>query len=247
MPVFTEYAKDALQALALPSTAQVLDVATGPGTLALLASPRVAQVTAVDFSPAMVRTARENVKTQGLSNVEVHLEDGQRLPFDNRSFDAAFSLFGLIFFPDRAQGLFELYRVLRPEGKVAITSWLPFSETPMLDALFSTVAKHVSMPFGKSGPPPLGTPELIEQELKVAGFQNVQVKRIEHTSKAPSLRAYWDGMVRSSAPITLLQKTMATEWPLFEKKVLKELEAKFGSGPQEVPAPAWLTTAERPA
>ena len=120
LPVFTAYAKDALAALALPPEAQILDVATGPGTLPLLAAPKVAQVTAIDFSPAMVKVAREQVKTQGLSNVEVHLEDGQRLPFDNRSFDAAFSLFGLIFFPDRAQGLDELFRVLKPGGTLLV-------------------------------------------------------------------------------------------------------------------------------
>jgi len=211
-----------------------------------LAAPKVAQVTAVDFSPAMVKVAREQVKTQGLSNVEVHLEDGQRLPFDNRSFDAAFSLFGLIFFPDRAQGLDELFRVLKPGGKVAITSWVPFSETPLLNAIYSTVAKQLPMPGGKGGPPALSTPELIEQELKVAGFQNVKVQRIEHESQASSVSAYWADMVRSSAPLTLLQKNMAAEWPSFEKTTLKELEAQFGKGPQTVRAPAWLTTAERP-
>ena len=54
MPLFERYAQDALALAVLPARAHVLDVATGPGTLALLAAPVAERVVALDFSEAMI-------------------------------------------------------------------------------------------------------------------------------------------------------------------------------------------------
>lgn len=246
MSTFTEYARDALQAVDPSPDAHVLDVAAGPGTLTLLAAGRTARVTAVDFSAAMLSQARERTRAAGFANVDFHEEDAQKLPFEDNRFDAAFSMFGLIFFPDRGAGLRELHRVLRRDGRVALTSWMPFSESPALNEIFSAVSRHLDTPFGKNTPPPLGTPELIHEELGAAGFVDIEVRRIDHPATAASLETYWADMVRSSAPVTLLHRKMGAGWPAFEAKVLAELEARLGAGPFTVPAPAWLSLARKP-
>lgn len=111
-PTLAAYARTALSLAQPAADAHVLDVAAGPGTLALLAAPDVRHVSALDFSSGMIDRLRHDAAARGLTNVEAVVGDGQALPYADASFDAAFSMFGLIFFPDRARGLGELLRVL---------------------------------------------------------------------------------------------------------------------------------------
>lgn len=117
VPIFSLYARDAL-ALAAPSaSARVLDVATGPGTLALIAATQVAHVAAIDFAEEMVERFRRRCAPLDIANVAVSVGDGQVLPFADASFECAFSIFGLIFFPDRAAGFSELRRAVAHPGR----------------------------------------------------------------------------------------------------------------------------------
>ena len=245
LPEFTKYARHALEKVGLDENAHVLDVATGPGTCALLAAALVKQVTAIDFAHDMLNAARKRAAGQGLRNVEFHEGDAQTLPFADNTFDAAFSIFGLIFFPDRIAGLKEMRRVLKPSGKVGLTSWVPFKEVPLIEAVFTVIGQHLSTPFGSDGPPPLGTPELIREEFGAAGFADIDVTRIENTVHESTLHAYWESMVRSTAPLTLLRKRMGDAWGQFEKGVFAELLNRFGAGPVTITMPAWLTVASK--
>src|SRR3954469_11684124 len=108
VPYFTLYARDALARIAPPRGARIADVAAGPGTLSLLAAAGGARVSAIDISPRMVEALRARAAAAGLAAaVDARVGDGQRLPFDSGAYDAAFSMFGLMFFRDRAAGLGE--------------------------------------------------------------------------------------------------------------------------------------------
>src|SRR5688572_8911077 len=63
------YAEEALRLVPLRPEARVLDVATGPGTLALLAARRAASVVAVDFAPGMVEELKLLAARSGVRNV----------------------------------------------------------------------------------------------------------------------------------------------------------------------------------
>src|SRR5262245_1905727 len=71
------FSRQALALAALAPTATVLDVATGPGVLALEVAPRVKRVDAVDFSPAMLAELERNRRELGIENVFAQLADGQ--------------------------------------------------------------------------------------------------------------------------------------------------------------------------
>ena len=60
-------------------------------------------------------------------------------PLAGATFDAAFSLFGLMFFPDRKQGFAEIYRTLKPGGSIAITSWAPVDQSPAMQTMFGAL------------------------------------------------------------------------------------------------------------
>src|SRR6185436_8525892 len=125
VPQLSPYAEDALRLAGVADGARVLDVACGPGTLAMLAARRGARVDALDFAAGMIDQLRSAIARDSIEGVTARIGDGQALPFDGGTYDAAFSMFGLMFFPDRARGFAELRRCLKDGGVAVVSSWLP--------------------------------------------------------------------------------------------------------------------------
>jgi demethylmenaquinone methyltransferase/2-methoxy-6-polyprenyl-1,4-benzoquinol methylase len=94
---------------------RALDVATGTGDLALELSRRGAEVTGMDFAPAMLEIARE--KGPGLTFEE---GDALALRYPDRAFDAVSVGFGARNFADLDRGLSEMARVAKPGGRVVV-------------------------------------------------------------------------------------------------------------------------------
>ena len=104
LPYFQVFAKAALDCLNPGADARIVDVAAGPGTLSLLAAAAGMRVSAIDFSESMVAAFRERAQRANLMDrIDLRQGDGQQLPFESVAYDAAFSMFGLMFFPDRAR------------------------------------------------------------------------------------------------------------------------------------------------
>lgn len=233
----------------LGASARVLDVAAGPGTLALAIARRVASVTAVDFAPAMVERLRAQAEAQGLTNLRAMVADGQALPLPDAAFDGAFSIFGWMFFPDRARGLAELQRVLVPGGRLVVATWAPVSRSPLMSAMFGALAvvdPGISAPV--YSPQSLENPEWLAGELRAAGFADVNVH--EHTVSLSFNTAaeLWTRMVRSSAPIGLMRKRLG-EAAWAERSVLAQayLTRELGDKPRALTTSGWLGIARRSA
>ena len=118
-PFTALFAEAALTRVTLGPDSHVLDVATGTGALALAAARTGARVLATDFSPGMVAC----VAAAGLHNLEARVMDGQSLDLPDATFDAVFSIFGVIMFPDWRKGLAEMRRVTRPGGYGVVATW----------------------------------------------------------------------------------------------------------------------------
>lgn len=232
---FSLFAKDALELANVRPNADVLDVCTGPGTLALQAAASARRVVGVDFSPAMLEELRRRASEGGHSNIEAVEADGQALPFGDASFDAAFSMFGLIFFPDRGKGFRELRRVLRPGGRAVVSSWRPFDTVPPIKAVFEVMLEFMpELPFGKSRAP-LGEPDEFRAELEAAGFSAVSVRVVSHKNTATSVGAFWTSMARSTAPLVLLRRRIGEErWAALSDNILTKLTTRFGTGPLDI-------------
>src|SRR5512146_2611813 len=123
VPMFETWARDALAVAEVTAGARVVDVACGPGSLSVLAAQRGARVDALDFSPVMIEQLERRVTTLGLTGITPRVGDGQALPYETGTFAAGFSMFGLMFFPDRAKGFAELRRVLAPGARAVIATW----------------------------------------------------------------------------------------------------------------------------
>jgi 2-polyprenyl-3-methyl-5-hydroxy-6-metoxy-1,4-benzoquinol methylase len=101
---------------------RVLDSACGDGNVALAAARRGAEVTAVDFAPAALERARARAASEGLQ-VEWLEGDVHDLPAGDGWFDHSLSAFGVTWAEDARAAIDELFRVTRPEGKVALATW----------------------------------------------------------------------------------------------------------------------------
>ena len=99
-----------------------LDLACGTGGVALIAARTGADVTGLDISADQLEKARAAAAEAGL---EIRFDEGdaQALPYEDASYDAVVSAFGMIFAPDHRQAADELTRVSKSGARVVVTSW----------------------------------------------------------------------------------------------------------------------------
>ncbi|WP_051326277.1 class I SAM-dependent methyltransferase [Glycomyces tenuis] len=109
------------EAYATPDLA-VLDVACGPGSLAVAAAAAGAEVTGLDAAPALLELARARADAAGVG-VEWIEADMTALPFPDDAFDLVASAFGCMFAPEPEAMAAELARVCRPGGRIAVLAW----------------------------------------------------------------------------------------------------------------------------
>ncbi|MGI8728589.1 MAG: class I SAM-dependent methyltransferase [Solirubrobacteraceae bacterium] len=110
---------------------RVLDVACGTGNALLAAAARGASVSGVDLAPRLVEVARGRAADAGIE-ADLRVGDATALPFDDDAFDAAISVFGVIFAAPAQEAAKELLRVVRPGGAAVVAAWCP--EGPIHEA-----------------------------------------------------------------------------------------------------------------
>jgi ubiquinone/menaquinone biosynthesis C-methylase UbiE len=102
----------------------VLDVGTGTGIVALKAARRLGpdgRVLGIDLSDGMMAVARERTRELDLSaQVDFQKMDAEALDLPDQSFDVVTSLFALLHFPEPLVALREMFRVLRPGGRLVV-------------------------------------------------------------------------------------------------------------------------------
>jgi arsenite methyltransferase len=102
---------------------RVLDLGSGAGTDSLVAAQMVGpdgHVTGIDMTPEMLAKARAAADELGAANVEFVESEAERLPFPDESFDVVISNGVIDLVPDKDAVFSELYRVLRPGGRIQV-------------------------------------------------------------------------------------------------------------------------------
>ena len=183
------------EAVDLRAGQRVLDVATGSGNAALAAARRFADVTGVDYVPALLEQARERAAAERLS-VEFKGGDAEHLPFPDRSFDIALSTFGAMFAPDQEKVASELLRVIRPGGKIGMANWTPDG---YVGQLFRATGRHVPPPTGLNPPVLWGTEERL-RELLGDQIASLETTRRAFVFRYPSASHYREFMQRVYGP-----------------------------------------------
>lgn len=179
----------AVDALALPDHARVLDLCTGTGDLALAAVARArgASVIGVDFAAEMLRLGLTKVRAASLeSRIRLVRGDAARIPVGDATCDAATIGFGIRNVAEPARALAEIARVVKPGGRLAILEFgqprIPGIRTLyswyfryMLPLVGRLISKHQSaysyLPASVGTFPP---PAEFSKILAATGFSHVQ-------------------------------------------------------------------------
>jgi ubiquinone/menaquinone biosynthesis C-methylase UbiE len=196
-PRLSVIARDLVSAAKAEPGARVLDVGTGTGVAAeaaRLALGDGALVVGVDESEGMLGVGRR-VRPQ-INTVAAQAID---LPFPDGSFDAVVGNFVLAHFTKYQTALYDLLRVLRPGGRVALTSWADGRDEltqTWLELVWSTVPKEILEPAVAEAAPwrdRFRDREALEEALIDAGLRHVRTERREYRFTYP-LGDYVEGL-----------------------------------------------------
>jgi SAM-dependent methyltransferase len=180
-----------LDAARVTSGTHLLDAGCGAGLLALLASLRGAQVTALDASPELLAIVR-----QRLPAADVREGDLEELPFADASFDAVAAVNSVFYAENMAWAMRELVRVVRPGGRVVITAWGPPAKCEFLTAVMPGLAPLMPPPPPGASPPhpgALAEPGALAGVLKEAGVRLVEEGEVACPFVFASTEASWRG------------------------------------------------------
>ncbi len=224
---------------------RVLDVACGTGALTLAAAKIAGppgSVVGLDANPEMLAVARRKP-------AQIDWQEGtaEALPFSDNSFDAVVSQFGFMFFEDKPKALFEMMRVLKPNGRLAVAVCDSVENSPgygafalLLDRLFGKeVGDAFRAPFN------LGDAGHLREICREADLAEAQVVRR-------------NGKVRFKSIDALVSTERACVWTLggalsdeqFER-LLEESETVLkpftvGGGMVEFDMPSLIVKARKP-
>ena len=175
---------------------RVLDVAAGYGEPSLTAAGRAGPkggVVATDISAAMLALGRGRAADAGLDNIEFVEGDAASLEFADSSFDAALSRFGIIFEPDAEAAAAAIRRLLKPGGRLSISSWARPERVPFIAIPMQTAVRHLGVaPPAPGAPGPFARPtaEALQALLEDSGFSHVEVEEEEVTFEWRSPEAF---------------------------------------------------------
>jgi SAM-dependent methyltransferase len=187
--LFAPWPAPVAQAAEIAPGQHVLDVACGTGVLAREAALRVrpgGAVIGLDRNDGMLAVARRKAP-----EIEWRQGQAEALPFADDRFDAVVSQFGLMFFEDRVMALSEMWRVLKPGGRLAVAVWDALERTPgyaamtaLLQRLFGDrIADALRAPYA------LGDPEALAALAAQAGIP-AKVTTRAGTARFPSIDAW---------------------------------------------------------
>jgi ubiquinone/menaquinone biosynthesis C-methylase UbiE len=182
------FGRRTIERLHLQPGARVLDVCCGSGASAIAAAQQVGPegfVLGIDLAEKLLERARSKATKHGLLNVEFRVGDMLDLRVPRLEFDAVICVFGIFFVPDMRAGVQALWEVVRPGGKLAITTWGPRWFEPATTAFWNS--------------------ESLRALLAAAGIQQAEVIAEVGEHPIPSPEAWWSAILGSGYRGTLDQ------------------------------------------
>jgi ubiquinone/menaquinone biosynthesis C-methylase UbiE len=190
---FPESAKNMAALLGPRGDEHVLDVACGTGHASLALAPRLpkGRITAVDLSPRMLDQARQKTASMKIRNIDFAERDMQDLEFAESLFDIAVCAFGIFFVMDMETQLAHIASMVKPGGRIMITSFVENYFQPLRDRLFGALSA-----YGVQNPPQawkgVASETGCRQLFETAGLTNIRVEQKNVGYYLESADEWWD-------------------------------------------------------
>jgi len=222
--------------LDLRETDHVLDIAAGTGEPGLTIATKVkdGKVVMTDLADGMLLIARENAEKKGIKNIEFAACDVCELPFPDNTFDVVCCRLGFMFFPDMQLAANEMFRVLKPGGRIVSSVWDGPEKNFWVTAIGGTINKNMQLPT----PPPeapgmfrCSKSGLMEELFNRAGSKNTVAKEVHGKLKCGTSEVYWTMMTEIAAPfVAALSKADDTMREKIKSEVLELVSQKYPEG-----------------
>jgi ubiquinone/menaquinone biosynthesis C-methylase UbiE len=206
--LFRHYAQAvAVRASALKAR-RILETAAGTGivTEALHDALPEAQIVATDLNQPMLEEAARRVPSP---QVRFQQADALDLPFDDGTFDLVVCQFGVMFFPDKVKGNAEAFRVLRSGGKYILAIWDHVDRnaaTKVVGAALADLFPDDTAAFYERIPFRYHDTAEIEQDLRTAGFADIEIETVALRSRAASARDAAIGLTQGTPMRSEIEK-----------------------------------------
>lgn len=226
MQLSTRLAEALVRHAAVSEGAQVLDVGTGTGNVALAAARFVGargRVVGVDLSDGMLTQARRKA---GSLPVEFQEMDAEALRFGDATFDVVLSGLTLWFLPDVVRGMKEIHRVLRPGGRVAFSTFTRETFQPLRELMWKRLEQHgvPRLPAPREPWMVLREPGHLVQLLERAGFRETRVVAEPHVHTLLSAEEWWTFIRRSASWGELLDQLSAEALEGLKTEIVEDVE-----------------------
>ncbi len=248
--IFEPYSKYLAANIDPAGLSAVLELACGTGRLTRhlrKALDADVELWATDLSSDMLAIAKRELGEDGIN---FKAEDIQHLSFADNTFDLAVCQFGMMFLPDKQQGFNEIYRVLKPGGKLLCLTW----DSTLNNPLFKLLINDLMLPHFSDEdtarfftPFSLHNPQQLTDWMENAGFKNVTVNTIMLPSGKASAEHLETGIFRKHP---LGQAVLDKGRAAFEDVVQKfkaGIVERWGDGDISVPTSALITAGMKKA
>ncbi|MDH4289543.1 MAG: class I SAM-dependent methyltransferase, partial [Aquincola sp.] len=178
-------------------------------------------VTSTDYVGSLLERGAERARAERL-DVTFRTADVEALPFDDASFDAVVSTYGVMFAPDHATAAAEMARVCRPGGRIGLTNWTPDS---LVGRMFKVLGKYAPPPAGVQ-PPSLWGTEAHLRNLFGDTATDIKVKPLSFQFRYRSSAHFVDVFRNWYGPV---QKAFAAQTPDKAEALAGELVALLDS------------------
>jgi ubiquinone/menaquinone biosynthesis C-methylase UbiE len=184
-----------VERLDLSPGARVLDVCCGSGASAIPSAETVGPdgfVLGMDLAENLLELARRKAGQRGLNNVEFRTGDMLDLGLPESSFDAVVCVFGIFFVPEMSAAVRELWKLVRTDGKLAITTWGPRLFEPVSTAFWNSIrAIRPELYKGFSPWDRINEPEAVRSMFSAAGILDVEIAAESGVHDLSSPEDWW--------------------------------------------------------
>jgi len=216
---------------------RVLDVGCGTGSLtfALSQIANIASGTGIDLTEAYVEFARSRNTNP---HITFRAADARALPFEDNSFDRAFSMLVLQFIPDAARAVAEMRRVVQPGGTVTAAVWDAYGGTPQMRMVWDIAAvldPSIERPLFR----PLSQPNEMANLWRDFGFVDVEQISLLIRMEFSGFDDYWLPLTSEGPMAQFITGLSASARATLTEHVRRAYVANLPDGPRSFACVAW--------